>query len=300
MLSPSQHEWTSKVKNHSSIVDPDLLEIAARKMPLRVFLCGPGLSSSGFDARTKMRSLLERKYHAKVDYGEDLEHQKSRSSRLVDLQTLESQFAHTVDFTILILDSPGAIAELGTFSMIPNIMARLFVVVSSQYHRSNSYIARGPLSLISSYNTNNIIYYDKDDETSLSNGLMYPVCLYKFAKFDQGYTYQRKAIQKFRGRRFSRSDYTDYFNPIRRRFSESIVLAAVNILQNPTFTELVSRLRLDPNEISGALPRLMEQGAIQKVGNRNYRAPNGYSDQLLRPFNSTSLSKRRAEILATT
>lgn len=288
-----------EMKRQSLIIDPDLLETSARAEPLKIFLCGPGFSSSGFDVRGKIKDFLEDRYKASVFYGEDLEDTKPRNTTLVDLQTLEAQFAHTVDFTILMLDSPGAIAELGTFSMIPNIMARLFVVISHRYHGSNSYIARGPLSLISCYSTNNIIYYNDNDERSIFNGLMYPVCLYKFVKSDQGYLYYQNAINKFRGKNFGRDDYIQYFDPFRKKFVECIILAAINILHQPTFTELVSQLGLEPDDVSGGLHGLFAKGAIEKVGNRAYRARNGYSDSVLRHFSSTALSKRRAQILAT-
>lgn len=287
------------MKGQFAIIDPDLLGSSARAQKLDVFLCGPGFLSSGFDARDKIKSMLETNYDTNVVYGEDIVEMKRRSTTLVDLQTLESQFAHTVDFTILMLDSPGAIAELGTFSMIPNIMARLFIVVSQKYHRSGSYIARGPLSLIASYSINNIIYYDNNHIQSLFNGLMYPVCLYKFVKSEQGFLYYRNAIYKFRGKTFGRNDYVEYFKPQRERFIDCITLAAINILQQPTFTELVGQLGLHPGDVSGGLHRLMARNVVEKVGNRSYRARNGYSDDLLRPFSSTALSKRRAEFLAT-
>lgn len=286
------------MKTIPKIIDPNLLKNSAKTQPLDIFLCGPGETSSGYKIRQNVKTLLEYKYNGRVTFGEDLEEKKRRGTTLVDLQTLEAQFAHQVDFTILMLESPGSIAELGTFSMIPNIMARLYIIVPNRFYQSSGYIARGPLSLISTYSSKNIIYYDDKDENSLSHGLMYPICLYKFAKEHQGYKYYANAISQFQKRKFERDAYTAYFDPIRTEFIDTLTLSTINILKEPSFAELVRWLSFQPEEVSSSLHRLFKRKSVEKINNRSYRAINGYSDKLLYLFNSSLLSKRRAEVLA--
>lgn len=280
------------------IVDPSLLNAQTRGQPLTVFLCGPGYGSISFQLRQDIKDVLEQQYAARVHFGEDLGHMRRRRTKRVDLQTLEARFAHTVDFTILMLDSPGAIAELGTFSMIENICARLFVIVSDQYYGDESYIGRGPLSLISSYSANNIIYYNKKNVEEIRHGLMYPVCLYKFIKAADGHRYYQNAIKQFERDKFPDNAYVEYFNPLHDKFIDAVTLSAINILQNPTYAELVRWLRLEPDHVTNALARLFGEKRIEKIGAMEYRAVNGYSDSVLWAFDSSLLSKRRAEILA--
>ncbi len=181
-----------------SLIDPVLFKTPVRQHNLNIFLCGPGRSSEGFQLRQHIKELLEKNYQATVSFGEELIDKKFRHTKRVDLQTLEAQFAHVTDFTILLLESPGAIAELGTFSMIENIRARLFVVVPTRFFGAESYIARGPLSLISSFSANNIIYYDLKKMAGVDSALKFPVALYKFVKSEDGSAYFRDAIYQFR------------------------------------------------------------------------------------------------------
>lgn len=281
------------------VIDPSLLVKSAREKPLEIFLCGPGIGSPSFSLREHIKSTLMDEFNAKVHYGEDLDRLKRRHTNRVDLQTLEAQFAHTVDFTLLMLDSPGSIAELGTFSMISNIRPRLFVVVANHFYGAESYIARGPLSLVASYSPSNIIYYDPGKKKEVKSKLLYPVCLYKYAKHIDPNNYYANAIRKFTGNKFESNAYESYFNEIKENFIESATLAAINVFYRPTFAEIVQRLTVKPDDVRTALRKLMSDGKVEKVGGRVYRSLVGFSDPTLAAFNSTLLSRRRAELLAT-
>ncbi|MGE0667677.1 MAG: hypothetical protein AB7O49_14060 [Sphingomonadales bacterium] len=116
-----------------SVFDPGLLCKEAAYRPLNVFLCGPGYGTEAHTLRSAVRDMLTGYKNVRVTYGEEIDPDELRVSTRMDLQTLESSFAHNVDFTVLMLDSPGAMAELGTFSMIDNVRPRLYILVSSMF-----------------------------------------------------------------------------------------------------------------------------------------------------------------------
>lgn len=111
------------------IIGPHLLKKTVKNRKTDVFLCGPGYGGENFSVREYIRTSLTEIDNVSVHYGEEIEKISSFRRAKKDLQTLEAEFAHTVDFTLLMLESPGSMAELGTFSMIPNICSRLVVLV---------------------------------------------------------------------------------------------------------------------------------------------------------------------------
>src|SRR5690606_14127923 len=86
------------------------------------------------------------------------------------------------DFTILILESPGAIAELGTFSMVESLNSRIFAVVPLEFHKGESYISRGPLSILSAHSSINVSYYSEERFDVLHHNLNWAIMLYKIIR----------------------------------------------------------------------------------------------------------------------
>jgi len=234
-----------------------------------------------------------------VALGEELPDRISLPTRKPsDLQTLESYYAHLVDFTVLLLESPGALAELGTFSMIQNVRPRLFAIVSSEYYRSGSYISRGPLSLLAAHNLNNVIYYRPGEHHELLRRLNYPVSLYKYCSYFGGfrYAYNAKTLHRFPRRRAP--DHWEVVGPLYRDFHQSLVLASTCVLARPTFTDLIRHLHLAPADLTAALRELFRANRISKGANGKYVPRRGYQDPALSAFSSTRLSRRRAEMVA--
>ncbi len=279
-----------------SLLDPNLLCAAARKQPLLVFLCGPGEGSPHYELRQTIKRTLESFQNVKARYGEEIDARKLAKKGL-DLQTIEAQFAHSVDFTMLMLESPGAIAELGTFSMISNIRSRLFVVVSSQYYEATSYIARGPLSLIASNHANNVIYFDRLHHESMVENIMFPVTMYKFIRFKRT-SYVSQALFGHRVRDYSPTYYEDYISPARSEFFDTLVLMAINVLVTPTFAEIINNLRLSPAQVNSSLKKLYEGGKIKKGANSSYFSIGSFSDDALDAFSTTKLSRLRAQLIS--
>lgn len=279
-----------------TLIEPGLLKKEIQNNPLTVFLCGPGIGMSGFDGRAKIKEYLESHPCVDVKYGEDLLSGKIKRStyRPADLQTLEAEFAHEADFTVLILDSPGAIAELGTFSMIENIVPRLFVAVPAAFHKSESYIARGPLSIISRYSKTNVFYFERGEAETLNDHLNIPVCFFKFASAYKDYSHKARYGHKTKS--YNRDYYNKFISPIRNDFLMAATLIGIISLDQPTYAQLVRRLKLSSDDVRFALASLFELKKIEK-NKGTYRALASFDDDLLTSFSSTRISRLKASVL---
>lgn len=279
------------------LIQPTLLNDKARKVPSKVFVCGPGLSSGRVDIRNLARKELEGMMNVSVVYGEEIEKEFSYSRRGMDLQTLEAQFAHDVDFTLLILESPGSIAELGTFTQLPHLQDRLVVLVPSNFFRSESYIARGPLSLLSQRNPQNVIYFDSSRQSEMLSRVLYPLTFYKYAHYVLGKDYLDNT-RASRMKRGSIVDYKSYISGIRSSFNKAITLIGILVGDHPSYSELLVHTGLGPIQLNASLRALFLDHKIIKISSAKYHPVEGYSDDILRPFSTTAISMARAKLLA--
>lgn len=179
------------------IIQPTLLKTAAQNVSSRVFVCGPGYSSDGIAVRDMARDALQKIPNVKALYGEEIESQSNYKRQSTDLQTLEVRFAHDVDFTLLILESPGSIAELGTFTQLRGIRERMIVLLSGRFYRAESYISRGPLSLLTRLNPNSVIYFDAENETEMLDRVRYPLTFFKYAQYLHRFDYLKNTMLRY-------------------------------------------------------------------------------------------------------
>lgn len=280
------------------IIGPHLLSGQASKKLTKVFLCGPGIGGANYRIREFARETLLRLPNVEVHYGENIEEHAKFKKKRRDLQTLELEFAHAVDFTLLLLESPGSIAELGTFSMVDNIRGRLIVLVPSQFYRDSSYIARGPLSLISRNFQSNVIYFDRDIGIELSKRISYPLTFYKYAHYKLGSQYQQHIDNAFRQRDYGPQDYENFVANVRLEYAKAATFIGISILGSPTFPELISSTSLSPTQTSDALHRLYQSAKIMKESNGRYRPLAGFEDPIFDGFSTTAISQARAKFIA--
>jgi hypothetical protein len=271
--------------------DPRILKKQAFDKPLRVFLCGPGVDSTRYGFRDNIRNALQRFPNVEIVLGEDLDPKKHMLKRS-DLQSAETTFAHMVDFTVLLLESPGAIAELGTFSMMPNVRPRLFVMVPSRFYASESYIARGPLSIIAKEHVNNIIYFNETKQSDAIRSLDLPVTLFKYANAANPFF----SLIRSGPTKYVEDQYLPAFKKAKDEFFDLVALMAVIILELPTFPMLVSLTKFDPKDLNKALSRLYKKKSIQRTGSV-YRSLKGYSDPKLQLIDTTFLSKTKSSFM---
>ena len=74
------------------------------------------------------------------DFGDWLE-----DSAYPDLLTFESDLAKTASLVIIALESAGAIAELGSFSVSDSLKKKVMVILTEEHHKQRSFIRLGPL-----------------------------------------------------------------------------------------------------------------------------------------------------------
>lgn len=277
------------------IIQPKLLKSEAQAVHSRVFVCGPGYASGNIVVRDKSKEALQRVPSVEAIYGEEIEDKYSYRKLGTDLQTLEARFAHDVDFTLLILESPGSIAELGAFSLLPAIRSRLVVLLSERFYRAESYIARGPLSFLTRENPNSVIYFKAENLGDMLDRVRYPLTFYKYAHYLRRYEYLKNTRLHI-----SRevSDYAGYIKPLREQYEMAITLISILVGDRASYADLLLYSGLAPKQLTRALSKLFSEKKIEKVGSGRYQATEGYGDDLLEPFSSTALSKLRATVLA--
>jgi hypothetical protein len=282
-----------------SFIRPSIFKREVQRQPLKVFICGPGLDTHEFRLRKRVQSYLSSFENCTTTFGEDIT-SRSIAVRRADLQTLESQLAQSVDFTVLLLQSPGAIAELGTFSMIPSIRSRLYVLLPSSHFGSKSYISRGPLSLIAKDFKRHVIYFDHEDDHGIPGTLNFVVAMYKYARSVGGHKYAKAALNDWRDPSYKSEAYEKYFKSIRSEFFQVVVLAGIILLDTPTFAEIVDETQMHPDEVGAALNELHSENRIFKTGKgkARYSAANGFRDDLLLVVDAIQLSRAKASHLA--
>lgn len=276
-------------------IQPKLLKSDALNVSSKIFVCGPGYSSSEIAIRNIARDALNTIPNVSVVYGEQIEKEFRYRQRGTDLQTLEAQFAHDVDFTLLILESPGSIAELGTFTQFIGVQERLIVLVSNRFYRAESYIARGPLSLLTKRSPNSVIYFDPEKLDDLRKKVLYPLTFFKFAHYRKGYSYLKNTRISL-GSEAKR--YGSYIKPIREDFNKALTLISIIAHGKPNYAELLLISGLAPKQLNSSLHFLYEQNTVEKVGSGKYNSVSSYDDPLISEFNSTSISRERAKLLA--
>jgi len=160
---------------------------------LVVFLCGAGLGNEKYKQREEVKNFLKSLKSVDVVLGEDLLDKKKRGLRLnllsrqvdKDLLTVELRLALFAQLTVLMPEGPGAFAELGTFSTFEQMRQKLYVFVDQQYHKNESYVARGPLSIVAKRNSMAVCYYPASNVSGVFHHLLYAVAFSKYLKFNR-------------------------------------------------------------------------------------------------------------------
>lgn len=78
-----------------------------------------------------------------------------------DLLDFEMDLAHLTSAILLFPESPGSIAELGSFSCIPSLAEKLLLVIKAGHYLDKSFIALGPIRHIENlYSRDNILTFN--------------------------------------------------------------------------------------------------------------------------------------------
>jgi hypothetical protein len=131
-----------------------------RERSLTVFLVGASQESSTSIRESIRKELIGRRYGNCLDvyYPEELFEELIRSRAHFDLLSLENLLAKNVHAVVIILESPGAIAELGSFASHKKLRDRLVVVIDEKYRKAKSFIILGPVRYLNK-NTKSIVIF---------------------------------------------------------------------------------------------------------------------------------------------
>ena len=134
------------------------LEVSA----VTVFLAG-GSTERGSSIRPQLRQELRgRRYVRGYDvlYPEGLFDELMGSEPNRDLLSLENMLADSAHAIIIIVESPGAIAELGAFANSEKLRPKLVAVVDKKYRGHKSFIMLGPVAQLRNVRRGAVIMHD--------------------------------------------------------------------------------------------------------------------------------------------
>jgi hypothetical protein len=135
----------------------DIKKLRLQKLPNFIFLCGgetTTIKSEGQPNKYKsMRGAildnieciptLSDKIRLAEDYKDWLEHGTIKN--LIDFELAIADMAGAI---VLILEAPGAYAELGSFSVLDKLSEKLILIVNNKLISENSYINLGPIKYL--------------------------------------------------------------------------------------------------------------------------------------------------------
>jgi len=127
-----------------------------------IFLIGAA-QKDRFSIRETLRKELTRfryLHDFNFYYPEELFAELILSKAKFDLLSLENMLAESVHAVVIILESPGAIAELGAFANHPNLRNKLVVIVDKKYRKARSFIRLGPVRYLEKKTNSKVIFHD--------------------------------------------------------------------------------------------------------------------------------------------
>ena len=85
-----------------------------------------------------------------------------------DLVTFETQVANLASVIVLFVESPGSIAELASFSQVPQIRERLLVFLDEHFYNKDSFIRKGPIQYLEDQGNDLVHVYPWSSNNSAS------------------------------------------------------------------------------------------------------------------------------------
>jgi hypothetical protein len=123
-----------------------------------IFLCGGPINVRSFQPSSVRDAIYgELVKHPDIDHRIRVpEHYKDWAHEAIysDLVSFESHLAELSSVIVLILESPGSIAELGLFSAIEEFKKKLLVFVETEHYKSASFIKLGPIDYLEKLHAN--------------------------------------------------------------------------------------------------------------------------------------------------
>ena len=139
-----------------------------RNTPNLIFLCGGKIGENGpyLSCRDYFWRHLKnnaKKIADRVRLAEDV-NKWFRGGEFPDLLMLENYVAHLADITVLFVESPGSIAELGAFAASDTLRPKTLAVVNTFYEMRRTFIIDGPIQKILNEDKSLVHYYEWNPE----------------------------------------------------------------------------------------------------------------------------------------
>jgi hypothetical protein len=255
----------------------DLEKIRVTQFPSYIFLCGGRISATheSFDSCRDIFYTYIKKNNCSfsenivlaedvIGYFEDTDYK--------DLLSFEKDLASLSLLTVIFSESPGAIAELGSFSVLEYIQDRLLIVLHTEHsYDQNSFIWRGPISYLKG------IAKEKGSDD--------PVLIYKWKKIDPCSDGQCLEYSDFS----DASDLSEYIEGVIKKRNKSItfnkgdvghimlfIASVLNVIQIVTVEEMNKLLysfgfERKISEVKKYLDMLVSLKLISLAPYRNYK-----------------------------
>lgn len=123
-----------------------------------IFLCG-GQTDVRSHEPVSIRDAMYRELAKDIAVEKRIrvaEHYKdwSHDSIYRDLVSFERHLAELSSVIVLVLESPGSIAELGLFSVVEEFQGKLLVFIETDHYQSSSFIKLGPVDYLEKVHSN--------------------------------------------------------------------------------------------------------------------------------------------------
>lgn len=123
-----------------------------------IFLCGGPTDVRSSEPKS-IRDAIQRELvkHRDIDGRIRVaEHYKDWAHDAIyrDLVSFEQHIAELSSVIVLVLESPGSIAELGLFSVIDEFKTKLLVFIETNHYQSDSFIRLGPINYLEKTHAN--------------------------------------------------------------------------------------------------------------------------------------------------
>lgn len=132
---------------------------------ISIFLCG-GKSRNEKSLRKEVGdrlSSLTSSYKYSVYYPEEMFIELLLGHQRRDLLSLENLLAKSVNVVVILLKSPGTLAELGAFTNFPKLNNKLLVITEPKYKRSKSFINYGPIRYLKTKTQSQVLFISMEE-----------------------------------------------------------------------------------------------------------------------------------------
>lgn len=279
--------------------------ITIKEYPKIVFLCGGShkvLSNSDDDEQhfPSVRSYISRLLDIhlsslRYQNAEDIKDWNNYRA-YEDLIEFEKDIAQICRAIVLVVESPGSIAELGSFVLIPEITEKLIVFIHSIHSETPSFISLGPLNRLNIIRENRVHYITWGLEKRIINRNRIDVIQPgSIKKWD---TYICDSIDSFVNTRTHTSHSSDKY----KRTKEALFIHdIIKLFKAITKDEIIEYFKLVNHEIHKknitkylfCLEKLELVRPIYR-GNKTYYTPDSESSSRYLSLNSGMNSSRLA------